>query len=171
MCVRIVLTVAAIAGVAAAQDQRRATLTSGGNTDHGKCTIEVVVDGAAEIEIRGDMATLRDAGGQRPQWRRFEYDGAMPANPADFRFAGVDGLGKQQLLHDPRDGGVAVVRIEDRQGGEAGYTFDLFWNGGVGYPRTKTSTGRVNAKWTPASQTGAARRREPNVVGLPAARP
>lgn len=137
MYVRIVLTVAAIAGVAAAQDQRRATLTSGGNTDRGKCTIEIVVDGAAEIEIRGDMATLRDAGGQRPQWRRFECTGAMPANPADFRFAGVDGRGKQQLIRDPRDGGVAVVRIEDPQGGEEGYTFDLFWNGGGGYSRSQ----------------------------------
>jgi hypothetical protein len=137
MYVRLLLTVAAIAGAAAAQDQRRATLTSGGNTARGKCTIEVVVDGAAEIEIRGDMATLRDAGGQRPQWRRFECTGAMPANPADFRFAGVDGRGKQQLIRDPRDGGVAVVRIEDPQGGSEGYTFDLIWNGGAGYARSQ----------------------------------
>jgi len=51
----------------------------------------------------------------------------MPVNPANFRFAGVDGRGRQDLIRDPRNGGAAVVRIEDRDGGPEGYTFDLFW--------------------------------------------
>jgi hypothetical protein len=45
---------------------------------------------------------------------------------------GVDGRGKQQLVRDPRQGGVAVVRIEDREGGAEGYTFDLRWDNGGG---------------------------------------
>jgi hypothetical protein len=52
----------------------------------------------------------------------------MPANPANFRFAGVDGRGRQTLARDPRNnGGAAVVQIDDSQGGAEGYTFDLFW--------------------------------------------
>lgn len=105
---------------------------SGGNPERGKCTIEVVVDGAAEVEVRGDTANLRNLAGQPPQWRRFECNGPLPANPADFRFAGVDGRGRQQLIQDPRNGGVAVVRIEDPQSGSDGYTFDLFWSNAYG---------------------------------------
>ena len=54
----------------------------------------------------------------------------MPADPAEFRFEGIDGRGRQQLIRDPRNsGGAAVVRIEDRDGGSEGYTFDLIWGG------------------------------------------
>ena len=109
---------------------RQATITGGGAPDRGKCTIEVVVDGAAKVEIRGNTATLRDVNGQPPQWRRFECTSAMPANPANFRFQGVDGRGRQTLLQDPRNGGVAVVQIQDPQGGAEGYTFDITWGGG-----------------------------------------
>lgn len=111
-------------------------MRSGG--DQGKCTIEVVVDGAAEVEVRGDSAMLRNLSGQQAQWRRFECNGPLPSNPVDFRFAGVDGRGRQDLIRDPRNGGAAVVRIEDPQGGSEGYTFDLFWNtrgGGYEQPR------------------------------------
>jgi hypothetical protein len=107
--------------------QRRATIVGGGSRDGGKCTIEVVVDGAAEVEIRGDTAFLRNLKGQTPQWRRFECTGVMPPNPGDFRFAGVDGRGNQRLVRDPRNGGAAVVQIQDSGNGSEGYTFDIFW--------------------------------------------
>ena len=89
-----------------------------------------------EVKVR-DSAKWRNISGQPAQWRRFECNGPMPANMRDFRFAGVDGRGRQQLLRDPRNGGVAVVRIEDSQGGAEGYTFDLFWDGGGGNPVTQ----------------------------------
>jgi hypothetical protein len=54
----------------------------------------------------------------------------MPTRPYDFRFRGVDGRGRQDLVRDPGNGGVAVVRIEDRKGGREGYTFDIMWRGG-----------------------------------------
>ena len=100
------------------------------SADRGKCTIEVVVDGTAEVEIRGDQGTIRNLAGRPAEWRRFECNAPLPRNPVGFRFAGVDGRGRQQLMRDPRKGGVAVVRIEDSQGGSEGYTFDLFWGGG-----------------------------------------
>src|SRR4051794_28678735 len=64
--------------------QRQASIAGGGNPNQGKCTIEVVVDGAAQVEIRGASATLRNLSGQPAQWRRFECNAAMPANPANF---------------------------------------------------------------------------------------
>ena len=119
-----------IAGPLTAQSfQRRAEIAGGGYSDRGKCTVEVVVDGAAEVEIRGDSATVRNLSGQPAQWRRFQCTGVLPANPAEFRFAGVDGRGRQQLVRDPRNGGVAVVRIEDPEGGAQAYTFDIMWSG------------------------------------------
>ncbi|HYV62967.1 MAG TPA: hypothetical protein VE958_09850 [Bryobacteraceae bacterium] len=126
----IIGALAITAGISQAQttNQRRAAIVGGGGPGQGKCTIEVVVDGSAQVEVRGDTANLRNTGGQTPQWRRFECTSAMPANPADFRFAGVDGRGRQTLVRDPRNnGGAAVVEIQDSQGGTEGYTFDLFW--------------------------------------------
>ena len=67
------------AGQAQAQ-QRRASFLGGGSPDRGKCTVEVVVDGAAEVDIRGDSAMLRNLSGQTPQWRRFECTGPLPAS-------------------------------------------------------------------------------------------
>jgi len=118
-----------VASAGAQQNQRRANITGGGNPDSGKCTIEVVVDGVAEVEINGENGVMRNISGQPPQWRRFECSGRMPNNPASFRFKGIDGRGRQDLIRDPRNGG-AVVRIEDSDGGQEGYTFDLLWGGG-----------------------------------------
>jgi hypothetical protein len=121
---------AAIAGTLCAQGlQRQANMVGGGSPNGGKCTIEVVVDGAAQVEIRGTTATLRDVNGQQPQWRRFECTGAMPANPANFHFQGIDGRGRQTLTRDPRNGGVAAVEIQDSSSGAQAYTFDITWGG------------------------------------------
>src|SRR5438445_5478473 len=130
-CIVFAATIAALAtAVSAQQSQRRATMVGGGDRDHGKCTIEVVVDGAADVDIRGDQGVIRNLSGQPAQWRRFECTGPLPANAPGFRFAGVDGRGRQQLVREPRNGSPAVIRIEDPQGGSEGYTFDIFWGGG-----------------------------------------
>jgi len=113
----------------------RANITGGGG-DHGKCTIEVEVDDAAEVEIYGTEGRLRTLSGNPSNWRRFQCTSPMPRNPGDFRFRGIDGRGRVELIRDPRDsGGRAVVRIQDSRGGREGYTFDLEWRGGDGgYP-------------------------------------
>src|SRR5579871_2671039 len=108
--------------------ERRASIRGGGGPG-GKCTIEVVVDGVSEVEIRGDRAVLRNLEGQPPQWRRFECNSPMPDNPTGFRFQGIDGRGRQTLMRDPSNGGAAVIRIEDPQSGQEGYTFDVMWAG------------------------------------------
>ncbi len=130
-----VTTFAVLAVSASAQSfQRRAVMTGRGDPNRGKCTIEVVVDGAADIEIRGDNGVIRNLSGRPAEWRRFECNQVMPANPGNFRFRGIDGRGSQELVRDPSSGGRAVVRIQDRDGGAEGYTFDLEWSGGGGYP-------------------------------------
>lgn len=112
----------------AQQSTRRANIT--GNAVDGKCTIEVSVDGAAEVEVQGGEGRMRNLSGQPAVWRRFVCDGQMPANPHDFRFRGIDGRGSVQLVQDPRqNGGRIVFRIDDPQGGREGYTVDLEWRG------------------------------------------
>ncbi len=123
----------------AQQVSRRANIT--GNAVDGKCTIEVNVDGAAEVEVQGSEGRMRNLSGQPAVWRRFVCDGQMPANPHDFRFRGIDGRGSVQLVQDPRqNGGRIVFRIEDPQGGREGYTVDLEWRG--------SSDGRWNTQDT-----------------------
>ena len=132
-----ILTMSLVLATAAfAQNSRQASMVGGGDRDRGKCTVEVVVDGAAQVDIRGTSANLRTLSGQPAQWRRFECTSPMPSNPQEFRFAGVDGRGRQSLVRDPRNGGDAVVQIDDPDNGSEGYTFDIFWSmqgGGGGY--------------------------------------
>jgi hypothetical protein len=109
----------------------RANIRGGGGD--GKCTFEVVVDRAAEVQIRGDQGSLRTLAGAPARWVRLGCNQPLPANPRDFRFQGIDGRGRQQLVRDPRNNrGTAVVRIEDPKGGSEGYTGDILWRGGNG---------------------------------------
>ena len=119
---------------------RRATITGGGG--NGRCTIEVSVDHAAEVEISGDTGLLTTTAGQPAAWRRFQCNAPLPRNPVDFRFGGTNGRGTVRLIQDPRStGGRAVVQITDPQGGRATYSFDLQWHGprdgSGGFPITR----------------------------------
>jgi hypothetical protein len=146
--------------LSAAGVSRRATITGGGGGNgNGKCTIEVYVDGAAEVEISGDAGQLRTLSGQEAVWRRFQCNAPLPPMPDDFRFVGVDGRGRVQLRRDPRsNGGRAVVRIDDPHGGREGYTFDLQWRGGGG------------GRWTPGPPPPPPPGRGPGPGGFPMGR-
>lgn len=137
-------------------ESRRAEIR--GDGDHLKCRIEVVVDGAADVSIRGDSAELRTLSGQTAEWRRFICSAPMPMNPAGFRFTGIDGRGRQTLVREPGRGGTAVIRIEDSKGGREGYTFDIEWRGDAGgggfgdrqdqRDRGRDEAGRGGGRWT-----------------------
>ncbi len=131
-CTLVLTAVTATAFLANAQDTRRAAFIGGGDPGRGKCTLEVVVDGAAEVAVRGDTANVRTLSGQPSQLRRFDCTSPMPPNPYNFRFSPVDGRGRQTLIGDPRSGGPIAVRIDDPQGGADKYKFDLFWENGGG---------------------------------------
>ena len=112
-----------------AQSQSMSASITGGGGD-GKCTIEADVDQTAEVVVNGTRAYIRTLSGQRATLKRFQCNQPMPRNPANFRFRGVDGRGRQNLLGDPNgNGGQAIVRLDDPQGGREGYTFDLEWKG------------------------------------------
>jgi hypothetical protein len=102
-------------------------MVGGGSTDRGECTVEVFVDDFPQVEIRGATATVRSISGQSAQLRRFECSSPLPSNPSNFKFDGIDGRGRQSLVRDPRNGGVAIFRVEDDDGAK-GYTFDLVWD-------------------------------------------
>ena len=108
---------------------RRAIITGGGG--NGRCTIEVTVDGRAEVEVSGDTGLLTTLGGQQAVWRRFQCNAPLPSNPVDFRFVRINGRGTQRLQQDPRSTrGRAVVHINDPKAGSAVYTFNLQWRAG-----------------------------------------
>ena len=65
-----------VAPLSAQVSEFRATI-SGGRGDRGKCTIEVEVDGSADVEIRGDRGVLRTLTGRAALWRRFVRNGAI----------------------------------------------------------------------------------------------
>jgi hypothetical protein len=105
---------------------------TGGSGDRGKCTIEVTVDGTAEIEILAEQGRMKTVNGQRAVWKRMDCNRPLPLNPEDFKLSPQEGRGKQSLLKSPKENrGVAAVRIEDPSGGSAGYKFDLEWRGGT----------------------------------------
>ena len=116
----------------AADTSRQATIIGGhGN---GKCVVQVIVDGSAEVEIWGASADLRTISGQQAEWRGFQCTAAMPQVPVDLRLVTLSGRGNIYMLRDPRgNAGSAIVRIDDRAGGRANYAFELQW-GRMGGP-------------------------------------
>jgi hypothetical protein len=85
-----------------------------------------MVDGIADVEIRGDNATLRNVSGQAPQFREFECSRPIPPG-ADVRFVAESGRGRQELVRQGREGGAVVVHIEDPENGFGEYRFRLTW--------------------------------------------
>jgi hypothetical protein len=74
----------------------------------------------------------------------------MPTDPSEFRFSGIDGRGRQDLIQDPRNSrGAAVVRIQDPKGGGEGYTFDLEWRGGGFGPSPMGPPSAGRDRWVP----------------------
>jgi hypothetical protein len=131
----LVIAAAALATLPArAQSVDRRAMLTGGGPGYGRCNGEVVVDGVAEIEIRGDLGTLRNISGRQPEWRRFECTSPIPATAADIQFSG-EGRGTERLVRTPYDNnGVAVIHIEDSDPGAHAYRFVLSWDGAAAPP-------------------------------------
>ncbi len=113
----------------------RATIGGGGG-ESGRCSVQVTVDGSAEVEISGDMGSLRTTGGAPAAWRSFHCTSPIPVNPQNFGIGRLAGRGSIRLTQDPRrTGGRVVIRIDDPQRGAGAYSFELQWNGrGAGWP-------------------------------------
>ena len=119
-----------------------------GGSGSGKCTFEVNIDGAVDVEIRGSEGRLRWVGGGGMQWKRLTCNQPLPRNPQNFQFHGVDGRGTQTLMKDPNsNNGVAVIRLDDPQRGTETYTGDITWSGG-------TDNGGNNGGWNNGNNGG-----------------
>jgi hypothetical protein len=114
---------------AAAQEFDRHAEIRGGDREHGRCSVVVAVDGAAEIQIRKAEARLIDLKGAPAIWRHFECSAEMPRDPREFSFRMVAGRGHAQLIAPPREGSPAIIRVEDPQNGVGEYRFEIYWRG------------------------------------------
>ncbi|MEP6960893.1 MAG: hypothetical protein ABI995_02385 [Acidobacteriota bacterium] len=105
----------------------RAKITTG-DGDRGKCTVEVVIHGTAEVEIQQTEGRLRSLDGVPIAWRRMECNMPFPDNPDNLQFVSQTGRGRQYLLREPSGNrGIAVIRIEDPDRGNHPYKFTLEW--------------------------------------------
>ena len=102
--------------------QRQAAISGEGPSGRGQCIVEVQVDSASEVQIRGTA-------GIASQWRRFDCTSPMPLHPNTFEFAAYTGRGQQRLVSDPSKTGVVIVELEDKLPGAALYSFTLTWDG------------------------------------------
>ncbi len=139
----VVLSTAALALQAQVPDQMRQATISGSQGTWGKCTIEVRVETAAEVDVYGNSGRLQTVAGPPATRTRTECTAGLPSRMSDFRFKGVDGRSNVQLAQDPRNNdGMAVTRIDDPRAGSEGYTFDTEWSGApAGTPTSGFPTG------------------------------
>jgi hypothetical protein len=131
----MVCALAAVSVPMMAQEFDRHAEIRGGDREHGRCEVVVVVDGAARIEIRKAEARLIDEKGAPAVWRQFECSAEMPRDPREFGFRMIAGRGKAQLLQPARDGAPAVIRVEDPQSGAGEYRLEIYWRGFGDYRR------------------------------------
>jgi hypothetical protein len=113
--------------IAQAQTYHRQATLGGLTGERGQCVVQVMVDGAAELAIRGDDITVTNLKGQAPELRQFQCTSPLPGNPAEFRFNPASGRGRQELVRPAAEGQPAVVRIEDPPNGAGMYAFELSW--------------------------------------------
>jgi|ERR1700722_1434628 hypothetical protein len=137
----IAIAAAAAMGTLGAQDIHRLASMGRGPGGGDGCKVSVVVDGVAEVEIRGDDATLHNISGQPPQFREFECTRPIPTNAA-VRFVAESGRGRQELARGTREGGPVIVHIEDPEGGAGEYRFRLSWGGEMGERREQGARDR-----------------------------
>jgi hypothetical protein len=134
---------------------------SGKAGNEGKCTFEVVVQGIADVQIRGSQGRIVTQSGNPAQWRRLDCNEPLPYNAGNFKFKGIDGHGQQSLAAVPNsNNGVAVIHIVNNSNKNEGYTGEIEWKGGAatawnppppanvnGYAGGGNETARWNNGW------------------------
>jgi len=104
----------------------------------GQCDIRLRVDGEVEVSVRGDVVYVRNILGRGARDDGSECNDPFPArNIQGFGFEVHEGRGDVRLLSPPSRATdfAAVVRIRDREGGDARYRFRLTWALAGGYSR------------------------------------
>ena len=126
-------------------DQIRQATISGSRGTSGKCTTEVRVDMAAEVDVYENSGRMRTIAGNPPRGAALACTDPLPYDMSDFLFNGIDGRGQVKLAQDPRNNnGIAVIRIDDPKSGSEGYSFDIKWSGASGGAPTEGFQAGVN---------------------------
>jgi hypothetical protein len=88
------------------------------------------VDGEIEIEIRGSSVRERHLSGQPPFGVRTNSGWSLPRRDVNVRVEKLRGRGRVEVVEQPsaRNGYVAVIRINDSQGGADDYELEVSWN-------------------------------------------
>jgi hypothetical protein len=101
------------------------------NRGSGYCIVRLMVDDVVIVHIRGDRLNYETVRGRDARDDGSECSQAMPWGNAlsNFRFRGVDGRGRVQLIDSPSASNnfTAKVQIQDPKGGDEGYTFRVEW--------------------------------------------
>ncbi|MFM2125060.1 MAG: hypothetical protein RL328_1511 [Acidobacteriota bacterium] len=137
----------AVAGTVFGQGVVSRARISGAIGGQGKCSVEVQIDGTANVEIAGDQGRITALSGGNGQWRKLECNQGLPFAVQDFRFSAQGGRGTQELAAGPNENrGVAVIRVDDPQGGADTYRFEITWvaaNGQNGRNNVPGRTGSI----------------------------
>ena len=97
----------------------------------GKCAIELILNGSAEIDILGPTGSLRSLTGEPLGWRRFECTGVLPPNPDGFQIHLTSGRGRLDLLRHPLldGGGPASFRVKSSLSFPEVLVIEISWTG------------------------------------------
>jgi hypothetical protein len=130
--VRAPLALIAVFAQAFAQPTlEQATLAADPGAPGGKCAIEIILNGSAEIDLLGPTGNLRSLTGKPLGWRRFECTSVLPPNPDGFQIHLTSGRGRLELLRHPLidGGGPASFRVKSSQPFPEVFVVEIFWTG------------------------------------------
>jgi osmotically-inducible protein OsmY len=89
-----------------------------------------VIDGAAEVLLTGNSATLRPLAGNQPTDVRVSFSATLPHAAMRVALVSTDGRGEITIVQPPalENGYTTIVRLDDRRkSGEKRYQFTLRW--------------------------------------------
>ena len=88
------------------------------------------VDGVDEILVQGRSVRINHVEAQPVKDQDYRFSAPLPSRDAEVRLRKLKGRGKVRLMEQPsaRNGYTAVVRIEDKKGGDSKYEFELLWD-------------------------------------------
>ncbi len=88
------------------------------------------VDGIDEIAVQGRTVEVDHLEAEPLKNQIYRFSASLPARDVELRLKQVRGRGRVRLMQQPssRNEFTAVVRIEDEQGGDDDYEFELIWD-------------------------------------------
>jgi hypothetical protein len=100
-----------------------------GTADHGAFHWRGRVDGTDYIELRRDLVTVRHMQAQPITGADYNVSSPLPQRPVLVQLNKLQGRGKVVLFQQPSAANsyTASVHIEDGEGGNDFYEFELIW--------------------------------------------